>query len=333
MVGSLAGIKLLRKQIDAPIRKRLKKVVERPGDSGGFLLGIHAGGIGDHGQCRAKNQRGLVMGQIANVILKELQAIGPREKDIDRKADAQQLRDFAKACPYPLAAGGQGFGSARLHKAFAVHANQCGAGGRRALSKYRVKLAGRQLLHKFGPPWTVLQHRATGFRKDKLPGVPEVRRTRGDRNFVLNGLTRQQFRFEPGMQDDTGFGGTGLTQDQVERQAADPGTPAQLRCLEPHLRFPNQDVNFITACRSGGGHFRTFLVPDHEPPNHDDEGYDANEGQGNPEYPKATPLQMQPGSYKPSQDQPHDKSNRSDPIFQFGVHGDSLMGRKRSNRV
>ena len=80
------------------------------------------------------------------------------------------------------------------------------AGGGRTLSKYRVKLAGRQLLHQFGPPWTVLQHRATGFRKDELPGVPEVGRPRGDRNLVLNGLARQQFRFEPGMQDDAGFG-------------------------------------------------------------------------------------------------------------------------------
>ena len=136
------------------------------------------------------------------------------KSNIDRKADAQQLRDFAKACPDPLDAGGHGFGSAGLHKAFAVHADQGGAGGRRALSKYRVKLARRQLLNQSGPPWTVLQHRAAGFGKEELPGVPEVRRARGDRNFVLNGLTRQQFGFEPGMQNDSGFGGAGLTQDQ-----------------------------------------------------------------------------------------------------------------------
>ena len=59
---------------------------------------------------------------------------------------------------------------------------------------------GANFLTNFTHRRTVLQQRAAGFGKDELPGVPEVRSARGHRDFVLNGLTRQQLGFESGLQ-------------------------------------------------------------------------------------------------------------------------------------
>ena len=41
--GQFGGIKLLRKQMDAPVGKRMEEVIKGPGNSRGFLLTIHAG--------------------------------------------------------------------------------------------------------------------------------------------------------------------------------------------------------------------------------------------------------------------------------------------------